>query len=107
MLSFLANCIPECPTFTLKRHARTEAVSPADVLIYTVDLDECVRACYDHTLCTAVAVDKWNYTCQLYWNIPFSNLSTVQNSGDKVFEVTCLGKFYVYSPYFSASNENI
>jgi len=69
----------------------TKAVSSADVLFYTVGVDECIRACYDHALCTVAAFDSWNYTCQLYWDTPFSNVSTVQNSGNILFEVTCLG----------------
>ena len=87
----IVNCIPECPTFTLKRYTMTEAVTSADVLFYTVDVAECIRACYGHILCAVVAFDTWNYTCQLYWGIHYSNLSTVTNSGHTVFEVTCLG----------------
>jgi len=68
-----------------------EPVIAGDDFVYNTDLVTCFRICSNLDLCTVIAFDNENNTCQIYWELAFGNMSTVEVDKVKVYEIVCLG----------------
>jgi len=87
--------IAGCPTYKISRYIATEPLLPGDQIFYTTDKAECIRACSDHDLCTVVAYDLWNSTCQIYRETEYTNMTTINKIYNQIFDITCLGTLQI------------
>jgi len=62
-----------------------------DELFNDTELAKCFRACSNHELCTVIAFDNETNTCQIYWELQFRNMSTVEKDKSKIYEIAYLG----------------